>query len=402
MSSVEPTIEDAYLAAFEQAIDEDPDVLRAPVEFGSYLFRRAQLLTSSQDADAVEAELRGRNVGLGKRRDGSIAPGVVLLDTEDGVDIPSLVNDFRTSPRDGRIPDLHPHHVIVGHPGKNIMGHPDKPPAAADALPQFVVIEATYEGIRVGICDTGIWKKANTAHAPWLTSFQPAAGDFDPLYLPNQGDRLGLEAGHGTFVAGVVQQAAPGVPFDPEVALNINGIGDEAMLAAALQGFEEPPNIIVLSLGCHTADNLEPILIRQAIEAFPPEVVIVAAAGNSGWSRPNWPAASQGVIAVGATEPTETGGPWPAPYSNYGDWVDVWAPGTHTSTYVPGHLDLNGFQLVFGGDGPWAQWSGTSFAAPYVAGWIARTAAESGRTPREVADELLAMPATFGRGVLLP
>jgi subtilisin family serine protease len=93
---------------------------------------------------------------------------------------------------------------------------------------------------------------------------------------------------------------------------------------------------------------------------------VVAAAGNDGvHDRPHWPAAFAGsalgfasqVIAVAAHDGTGL-----CAWSNTGPWVDMSAPGSNiVSTYV-NHADFpTGF----------AQWSGTSFAAPYVVAAIA-------------------------------
>ena len=96
----------------------------------------------------------------------------------------------------------------------------------------------------------------------------------------------------------------------------------------------------------------------------------MASAGNDGTSQPQYPAAFDGVIAVGAVGPDG-----PTPWTNYGDWVDACAPGA----------DLNSsFFAKFDGPEPrvntvdpdrfegWATWSGTSFAAPVVVAAIAR------------------------------
>jgi subtilisin family serine protease len=112
---------------------------------------------------------------------------------------------------------------------------------------------------------------------------------------------------------------------------------------------------------------------------------VVAAAGNTGSDRPAWPAALPGVVAVAAT----TGGPdgtVAAPYSNFGSWVDACAEGTRTSTYVTGVLEVGKEPEKFEG---FARWSGTSFAAPHVAGRIAALMTAKGLSAPEAADALL-------------
>jgi hypothetical protein len=74
------------------------------------------------------------------------------------------------------------------------------------------------------------------------------------------------------------------------------------------------------------------------------------------------------------------------------------------STFVTGrkaHPD-GGADTVFGAD-PWACWTGTSFAAPQIAGALARACTElPGLTPREVLARLTRdapVVAGFGRTV---
>jgi hypothetical protein len=77
---------------------------------------------------------------------------------------------------------------------------------------------------------------------------------------------------------------------------------------------------------------------------------VIAAAGNSGTNTKHYPAAYPEVIAVAATDENDR----LAPFSSYGDWIDIAAPGTSIySTYLwNDYLSL----------------SGTSMACPHVAG----------------------------------
>ena len=95
------------------------------------------------------------------------------------------------------------------------------------------------------------------------------------------------------------------------------------------------------------------------------DIVFVGSAGNEGTCVEQFPAALPEVIAVGALSPDG-----PAPWSNYGPWVDACAPGTDLVSAFFAKFDgalppINGFDsdnFV-----QWATWSGTSFAAPQVA-----------------------------------
>jgi subtilisin family serine protease len=105
---------------------------------------------------------------------------------------------------------------------------------------------------------------------------------------------------------------------------------------------------------------------------------VVAAAGNDGGTEKTYPAAFKDVIAVGAYQAPGGGR---ACFSNHGSWVDACAMGRRVLSTFFENLDATPEQIPptcladpppgqqqFRGS---ATWSGTSFAAPCVAGAIA-------------------------------
>jgi thermitase len=148
--------------------------------------------------------------------------------------------------------------------------------------------------------------------------------------------------------------------------LDATGVCTEADLASALIALDA--DVVNLSLGGYTADDQPPMVLGAALGTLlaGTDRVIVAAAGNDGGTgQPFWPAAftaagvpwADQVLAVAAHDGSKL-----CDWSNKGPWVSLAAPGSQiTSTYVNEGVFTSG----------WAQWSGTSFAAPYVVAALA-------------------------------
>jgi hypothetical protein len=187
------------------------------------------------------------------------------------------------------------------------------------------------------------------------------------------GDRwLDPIAGHGTFIAGIIERIAPGCEVDVQKVLGPQGDGTESAVVAAIDfvaNADDPPAFLNLSFGGYVWERA-PMLSAAILRAQRRGIVVVASAGNDGTCRPTLPAAIPGVVSVGALGPNG-----PARFSNYGDWVRASAPGVDVVSAffaafdgpalpVDGH-DIDEFRA-------WARWSGTSFAAPAVVGALVR------------------------------
>lgn len=192
-------------------------------------------------------------------------------------------------------------------------------------------------------------------------------------------------AGHGTFIAGIIEQLTPGCRtrvvgvIDGEGAVDEWHAADEIYhLLGDAAGIDLTRVILNLSFG--GALSVSGWAIGQAIaSAQEPGVVVVASAGNDGACTPIFPAAFPGVTSVGALDHDGD----PAPFTNRGAWVDACTYGVDlVSTYFdfdradpdPG-FDMAKIDPKF--PGGWAIWSGTSFATPVV---VAAIAARMGRT----------------------
>ncbi|ARP42495.1 Subtilisin BL [Geobacillus thermodenitrificans] len=164
------------------------------------------------------------------------------------------------------------------------------------------------------------------------------------------------ENGHGTHVAGIIAsqpnngEGIAGITwFNPIMAvkvLNADGYGTSIDVAKGIYwAVDRGAKVINLSLGNYQPSSVLEEAIRYA-DAH--DVVLVAASGNDSTSQPSFPAAYPEVISVGAVDPDLSY----ALYSNYGDYVDVVAPGTNIASTFTGHR--------------YAALSGTSMAAPHV------------------------------------
>jgi hypothetical protein len=175
------------------------------------------------------------------------------------------------------------------------------------------------------------------------------------------------EVDHGTHVAGIIGAATnngvgvSALGWNTHIlsvgVLNPFGCGTtESIVRGIRYAVQHHARIINLSLGGPPSDA-----VLDAVQyAERNNVLIVAAAGNSGWSFPEYPAAYDGVLAVGGA--TRNG--HIAAFSNRGSWVDVAAPavGILSTTFVDNTATYSEFD-------------GTSFAAPQVSATAALLAA---------------------------
>jgi subtilisin family serine protease len=212
-------------------------------------------------------------------------------------------------------------------------------------------------------------------------------------------------SGHGTFIAGLVHQACPDadivawriVPSDGPIAQSdlLVALYQIAELAKRYREKKSPQPIDVLNLSMgyyhekpDDALTFDPLMTDILQTLADNGVVVVTSAGNDCTDRPCFPAAfssSTGplpVLSVGALNPNGT---TDALFSNVGDWVTDYARGAAVFSTMPttfqgglepvARWEYDGRQReALDPDdyhGGFALWSGTSFAAPVVAGKVA-------------------------------
>ncbi|MEV6924223.1 S8/S53 family peptidase [Dactylosporangium sp. NPDC051485] len=258
-----------------------------------------------------------------------------------------------------------PNHVFVSTP----FGHagaygPPRP------VPPGRLRTADGSGVGVLVLDTGVWLNSPLPKDRYVTEDYESDAETD-----DEGVRDG-DAGHANFVAGVMLGRSGRVQPRVVKVVDAYGVCRESDLVAAFRQAGDDP-IINVSLGGYTLDDRPPVLLTAALAGLlgSGDRVVVAAAGNDGQhDRPFWPAAYAGtsapwrrrVVAVAAHDGRRI-----CEWSNTGTWVTLAAPGAEAVSTFVHHADFP--------DG-WARWSGTSFAAPFVAAAIADALLEAGST----------------------
>lgn len=183
---------------------------------------------------------------------------------------------------------------------------------------------------------------------------------------------------HGTHVAGIstattnnnigVASLGYNCRFMSVKCSPNSGTGDELPNAqdGVFYAMRAGADIISMSYGGAGGALVSELLLNQAYAAG---IVLIAAAGNDNTNTVHFPAAYSNVIAVGATDQNDA----KASFSNYGNWVDVMAPGVSI------------YSTLTEGGNTYGNLSGTSMATPLVAGLAALVLSnESGLTPAQI------------------
>ncbi|HUA30754.1 MAG TPA: S8 family serine peptidase [Streptosporangiaceae bacterium] len=365
-----------------------------------YLGRVLETLQSPQErAERAEGAERERDPEVDRRRlerdhAGQIErviSGVVLLELTDKHP-PTREALDRIDDELGR-GIATPDHVLTVTSGEGTPCSATEPQEVYDDVEPYpsVCPHGAGAGVSIFIDDTGLLAGADATH-PWLAGVH---GDPDPL-PPVGAD--GVQAipeytGHGTFVAGVARCMAPAAEIFVSRVLAVAGSQLESHWIRRLEhALGRGVDIFHLSVVTHSRHDLPLITFREWLRHLREYggAVCVVAAGNDGTRWLAWPAAFSDVISVGAL-----GSDWRgrASFSNYGSWVDVYAPGRDlvnayaTGTYTCNVYPYGGTDRTFYG---MAKWSGTSFSTPIVTGLIAARMSRTGETARHAAAAVLA------------
>ena len=198
----------------------------------------------------------------------------------------------------------------------------------------------------VAVVDTGVDLQHPDLKGRLLKGYNVQSPDDDPTD----------DVGHGTHVAGIIaanvnnNEGIAGMTWNgkilPVKALDQTGAGTTYSVAQGIiWATDNGAKVINMSLGNYADAQF----LHEAIKyAYDRDVVLVAATGNDNTERPGYPAAYPEVLSVSATDYNLR----KASFSNYGDYVDVMAPGESIASTYP--------------DNQYAALSGTSMACPHV------------------------------------
>ena len=243
----------------------------------------------------------------------------------------------------------------------------------------------TGAGVHIYIVDTGI----RLQHQEFAGRVGNGRDTIDNDNDPSDCD------GHGTHCAGTAMGATVGVAKGAIVhgvrVLDCSGSGSVGTVCAGLEWAREQilqhgePSVISMSLGGPFSTTMN----RCTEDLVQDGIPVVVAAGNSNADAcTESPASSPLAVTVGATASNDA----LASFSNKGACVDINAPGV--SIYSAIHTSNTAYDTF----------SGTSMAAPHVAGVVAMYLSVPGnskKTPTEVSNWLLAS-ASQGRITNIP
>ncbi|MEB3198824.1 MAG: S8 family peptidase [Candidatus Sericytochromatia bacterium] len=341
---------------------------RAPIsqQSASTRFPAAAFTAQGASKQQVVVKLKGTRVPQTLLRQGRGAPRVtsriqplraLVVDAAPGADVSALLASLRA---DDAVAYAHPVQLAM------IEKEVDDPKLASQYSLKITQTDLAWDtqmgnpGTVVAIVDSGI----DMGHPDLKAKIVPES--YNVLDKDNNPKD---DHGHGTHCAGIaaaiannaegVAGVAPGVGLMSVKVLDAKGRGSDATIAeGVVYAADKGAKVISMSLGLYKRSQV----LEEALEyALKKDVVLVASAGNNNAlnepvSAPHLPSTHPGVIEVAASDDKDQ----KARFSNFGKTVSVAAPGVNILSTLPTYSA--GREKTYG------TMSGTSMAAPFVAG----------------------------------
>ena len=323
---------------------------------------------TADQIDAAVASIGGEVIGTCDLPTLKIRKVRIFSETQSAME--AAVNDLRTTPFSSDIIKfVEPNLIRQAHQTREPSGDAGILSQSSDPLLSqqwgYYDIGANWINVQtlpapvVAVIDTGVDYTHPDLAGKVIKGKDFVNDDTDPMD----------DHGHGTHVAGVIAALTnnaygmAGISWNGKIlavkALNFRGYGSVFEIAQGITYAADNPlvKVINMSLG-GGASSIEQEAVSYAVVTK--KKLLVASAGNDGSSTPSYPAGYSTlfpsmVLAVAAHGADHCR----ASFSNYGTWVSITAPGVDILSTVP---PLQGY------DGDFILMSGTSMAAPHVAG----------------------------------
>jgi thermitase len=323
---------------------------------------------TSDQIDAAVASIGGEVVGTCNLPTMKIKKVRISSMTSSAMD--AAINDLRTAPFSSEvIKVVEPNVIRQAHQAREPSGDVGILSQSSDPLlPQqwgYYDIGANWINVHtlpapvVAVLDTGVDYTHPDLVGKVIKGKDFVNDDTDPMD----------DHGHGTHVAGVIAALTnnaygmAGISWNGKIlavkVLDFKGYGDAFGIAKGITYAADNPSVKVINMSLGGGySSIEYDAVMYAV--VEKKKLLVASAGNSNTSTPSYPAGfsipfPSKVLAVAAHGTDHCR----ASFSNYGTWVSITAPGVNILSTVPPLLEY---------DGDFTLMSGTSMAAPHVAG----------------------------------
>lgn len=322
----------------------------------------------------IVVKLKGRTLPQALLRQGRSAPRVtskiqslkaLVVDNAPGADTSKLLATLRA---DKAVAYAHP--VQLAQMEKSV----DDPKVSQQYALKIAKVDQAWDlqmggaGVVIAVIDSGI----DMGHPDLKNNI--VADSWNVL---DKNNNPRDDHGHGTHCSGIaaaianngegVAGVAPKAGLMAVKVLDVKGRGSDATIAEGIvHATDKGARVITMSLGLY---KRSPVLEDALQYALDRDVVLVASAGNNNilndpTTAPHLPSTHPGVIEVAATDRKDQ----KARFSNFGKTVSVAAPGVDILSTLPTYKV--GRELSYG------TMSGTSMAAPFVAGLAALVRSE--------------------------